>query len=150
VLCPLLFLAYVNDIWRNIESTVRLFADDRVIYRKIINNKDAENLQKFLDRLEDCAVENVVKINPSKSKEIRFTRARVKDPLNYFLTDTLIPNEGSCKFLGIILRSVLSWAGQVNYTVKRPGRHYFPQCEYSKGGRIISNFSLRITSTSVS
>ena len=28
VLGPLLFLAYVNDIWRNIESTIRLFADD--------------------------------------------------------------------------------------------------------------------------
>jgi hypothetical protein len=28
VLGPLLFLAYVNDIWRNTESTIRLFADD--------------------------------------------------------------------------------------------------------------------------
>jgi hypothetical protein len=26
VLCPLVFLAYVNDIWRNNESTIRLFA----------------------------------------------------------------------------------------------------------------------------
>ena len=34
VLGPLLFLAYVNDIWRNMESTIRLFADDCVIYRK--------------------------------------------------------------------------------------------------------------------
>ena len=28
VLGPLLFLAYLNDIWRNMESTIRLFADD--------------------------------------------------------------------------------------------------------------------------
>jgi hypothetical protein len=28
VLGPLLFLAYVNNIWRNMESKVRLFADD--------------------------------------------------------------------------------------------------------------------------
>ena len=28
VLGPLLFLAYVNNIWRNTESTIRLFADD--------------------------------------------------------------------------------------------------------------------------
>jgi len=40
VLGPLLFLAYVNDIWRNMESTIRLFADDCVIYRKTINNAD--------------------------------------------------------------------------------------------------------------
>jgi len=34
VLGPLLFLAYVNVIWRNMESTIRLFADDCLIYRK--------------------------------------------------------------------------------------------------------------------
>ena len=31
---PLLFLVYVNDIWRNIDSSIRLFADNRIIYRK--------------------------------------------------------------------------------------------------------------------
>ena len=36
VLGPLLFLAYVNDIWRNIGSTIRLFADDCVIYKKLL------------------------------------------------------------------------------------------------------------------
>ena len=44
------------------ESTVRLFADDCVIYRKIINNADMEKLQKDLDRLGEWAVENAVKI----------------------------------------------------------------------------------------
>jgi hypothetical protein len=121
VLGPLLFLAYVNDIWRNIESTFRLFADDCVIYRKIINNEDIEKLQRDLDRL---AAENVMKINPSKSKAVCFTRARVKDPLNYTLGDQLIPEASSCKYLGIILCSDLSWADHINYMVKMPGRHY--------------------------
>jgi len=31
VLGPLLFLAYVNDIWRNTESNTRLFTDDCTI-----------------------------------------------------------------------------------------------------------------------
>jgi hypothetical protein len=48
---PLLFLAYINDIWRNIESTVRLFADDCIIYRKIMNDSGTEKLQIDLDRL---------------------------------------------------------------------------------------------------
>jgi len=78
-----MFLAYVNDIWRNMESTIRLFADECVIIRKIINNADMEKLQKDLDRLGEWAVENAMKINPSKSKAIHFMRARVKDPLNY-------------------------------------------------------------------
>ena len=36
VLGPLLLPAYVNDIWRNIVSTIRLFADDCVIYKKLL------------------------------------------------------------------------------------------------------------------
>ena len=78
-----------------------------------------EKLQKDLDRLGEWAVEIAMKINPSKSKEIRFTRARVKDPLNYSLVDTLIPEASSYKCLGIILSGDLSWADQVNYTVKK-------------------------------
>ena len=43
VLGPLLFLAYVNDIGRNIKSTIRLSADDCVIYRKITKDEDMIN-----------------------------------------------------------------------------------------------------------
>jgi len=85
-----------------------------VIYRKIINNEDVEKLQKSLDRLGEWAVENAMKINPSKSRAVRFTRARVKDPLNYSLMNALIPEASSCKYLGIILHSNLSWADEVN------------------------------------
>jgi len=89
-----------------------------------------EKLQKDLNRLREWAVENAMKINPSESKSIRFTRARVKDPLNYSLMGTLITEASSFKYLGIILRSDLSLADQVNYAVKRLGKHYSSQCEY--------------------
>ena len=100
-----MFLAYVNDIWRNMDSTIRLFADDCVIYRKIIKPEDMDKLQKDLDRLGKWATENAMKINPSKSKAIRFTKVRVQDPLNYSLMGKVIPQTRSCKYLGIILRS---------------------------------------------
>ena len=58
VLGPLLFLAYVNDIWRNIDSKIRLFADDCIICRKILSIKDVDILQIDLDRLGDWAEEN--------------------------------------------------------------------------------------------
>jgi hypothetical protein len=62
-----------------------------------------EILQRDLDRLGEWAVENAMKINTSKSKAVRLTRVRVKDPLNYSIMDTLIPEASSCKYLGIIL-----------------------------------------------
>jgi hypothetical protein len=46
----------------------------------------------------------------------------VKERLNYSLQDTVIPEASSCKYLGIILCSELSWADQVNYTVKKAWR----------------------------
>jgi hypothetical protein len=69
VLGPLLFLAYVKYIWRNIESKIRLFADDCIIYRNILNNYDVENLQTDLDRLGDWAIENEMKIYPYKIRQ---------------------------------------------------------------------------------
>jgi len=76
-LSPILFLVYLYDIWRNLESTTKLFADDCVIYRKIVNVSDKDTLQIDLDRLGEWAVENEIKINSSKSKAVSFTRARV-------------------------------------------------------------------------
>jgi len=119
VLGPLLFPAYLNDIWGNMESTIRPFADDCVIYRKIMNDADMEIFQKDLGRLGDWAVENAMKINAIKSKAVRFTRARAKEPLNYSLLDTLIPDASSCKYLGTNLSSDFSCADQVNYTVRK-------------------------------
>ena len=91
ILGHLLFLVYVNDIWTNSVSTIRQFADDCVIYSKIIYNEDIEKSQKkILGRLGEWAAENAMIINPSKCKAVHFMRAWVKDPLNYTLGYRLI------------------------------------------------------------
>jgi hypothetical protein len=84
VLGHLLFLAYVSDIWRNIESNIRLFADDCIIYRKITDSSDIDKLQTDLNRLGEWAVENEMRINPDRSKAVSFTKARVKEQTRYF------------------------------------------------------------------
>jgi len=83
-----------------IDSSIRLFADDCIIYRKITNKNDIEKLQKDLDTLGEWAVEKGVKINPSKHKASRFKRARVKNPLGYTHGDQKIPEASICKYLG--------------------------------------------------
>jgi len=70
VLGPLLFLAYVNDIWRNTESNIRLLAVDCIIYRKITDSIDIDKLQTDLNRLGKWAVENEMKINPDTSSKL--------------------------------------------------------------------------------
>jgi len=46
----------------------------------------------------------------------------VKDLLNYSLGDQKIPEASCCKYLGIIIRSDLSRADQVNYMVQKAWR----------------------------
>ena len=42
---------YINDISVDIESEIRLFADDCVCYREIKNEEDTLKLQSDIDRL---------------------------------------------------------------------------------------------------
>jgi len=46
ILGPFLFLEYVNAIWKNLESTIKLFADNCIIYRKIISGSNIDTLQR--------------------------------------------------------------------------------------------------------
>ena len=87
VLGTLLFIVYLNDIRRNVESSIRIFGDSCKIYRKIKNKNDIEMLQKFLKGLGERAVEKEVTINPDKCEALRFTRAQFKIPLGYCLGD---------------------------------------------------------------
>jgi len=66
LLVPLIFLAYVNDIWRNLESSIRLFADDCIIYTKITDNSDIDNLQTDLNRSGEWALEIEFKVIQQK------------------------------------------------------------------------------------
>ena len=51
VLGPSLFLFYINDMPQRLPSTVRLFADDTIVYLTISSDTDAQTLQSDLDKL---------------------------------------------------------------------------------------------------
>ena len=51
VLGPLLFLLYLNDLPDNIQSEMRLFADDCVVYSEIKSAEDIGKLQQDMDTL---------------------------------------------------------------------------------------------------
>ena len=55
VLGSLLFSLYINDISVDIESEIRLFADDCVCYRETKNEVDTLKLRSDIDRLRSWA-----------------------------------------------------------------------------------------------
>jgi hypothetical protein len=69
-----------------------------------MNDSDTETLQINLDRLVEWAVGKAMKTNSHKSNTVSFTRARVKDPLNYILGDQRIPEAKSCQYFRNNLR----------------------------------------------
>jgi hypothetical protein len=52
---------------------ITLFADDCIIYKKIIDNKGMKKSKIDENSLGEWAFENEIKINPTKSKAICFT-----------------------------------------------------------------------------
>ena len=66
VLGPLMFLVYINDINESITSSIRLFADDCVVYNTISKLQDAEQLQNDLKNICTWSEKWQMKLNVDK------------------------------------------------------------------------------------
>ena len=68
---PLLFICYINDIPNDLSSTIRLYADDALLYRTIHNEKDVHVLQKDSAILTSWAAKWQMTFNPLKTEFLR-------------------------------------------------------------------------------
>ena len=73
VLGPLLFSLHINDITADIESEIRLFADDCVCYREIKDKEDKLKLQRDIDRLGNWARKWGMRFQPVKCNMMQLT-----------------------------------------------------------------------------
>jgi len=106
------------------------------MYRKILNINNVENLQIDLNRLGNGVERNEMKLFLNKSKAVSFTRARLKDMLNYSIVYQKIPEASCGNYLGFIIRNDLSWADEVIYTVKKDFKAlYFVMCIVKNGNK---------------
>ena len=103
VLGPLLFLVYINDMPECINSTVRLFADDSLLYRIIRSKEDQTILQEDLRRLQDLERKWQMQFNADKCKVIRITKKKNPTICNYSLH-----HYGNGSVLNLIFTGLLS------------------------------------------
>ena len=117
ILGPLLFLLYINDIVENINSSIRLFADDTSLYIIVDNpTQAAYQLNSDLLKIHQWATKWLVTFNPSKSESVIFSRKRNK-PIhpNIFMDRQPIQEVNSHKHLGIFFSSDCTWHEHLEY-----------------------------------
>ena len=111
ILGPLLFLVYINDIVEDINSTIRLFADDTSLYVIVDNPTDAaEKLNYDMEKIHQWASKWLVTFNPSKSESLFFSRKhnRPSHPPIY-MNQQPINVVNLHKHLGIAFSSDCKW-----------------------------------------
>ena len=115
VLGSLLFLIFINDLAELMSSTVRLFADDCVMYRQIANVNDCRVLQEDLNQLYEWEVRWQLKFNKAKCNIMRATHARQKKIVfGYELDGVLLKDTDSTSYLGVELSADMNWNSHVN------------------------------------
>lgn len=115
VLGPLLFLIYVNDLASLIPEnvSVRLFADDCVIFKQISSPCDHVALQDALIAIDNWCQNGGMQLNTNKTVLLRITRKLSPSQFHYTLRGTNINNVDKYKYLGVTLSSKLTWSTHI-------------------------------------
>ena len=110
VLGTLFFSLYINDISADIDSEIRLFADDCVCYRKIKEIEDTVKLQKDIDRLGSWARKWGMIFQPVECYMMQLTKTLTnKIQASYTIEGTVLENVESIKYLGVTITNDLKW-----------------------------------------
>ena len=116
VLGPLLFLCHINDLPDAVKSTVRLFADDCLLYRPIKSIKDHLTLQKDLQQLEDWAKTWGMRFN---AKKCYIMSINSKSSHFYELDKHILQQVPENPYLGVTISEDLKWSPHINKITKK-------------------------------
>lgn len=105
VIGPVLFLIIANSMHVSHGSSLRLFADDARISRKISCQQDVAGLQADLDELQIWASENGMSFNDDKCVIQRFGHTNV--PATYKINSVALSSIAVHKDLGVLIDSKL-------------------------------------------
>ena len=121
VLGPLFFLIYINDIADNLSpgTSIRLFADDSLLYRIIKSEQDVAILQKDLDTLQRWETKNKMEFHPGKCQVIRVTNKVGPILGSYNIHGVTLQFFNAVKYLGVTIDAKLSWKEQCDNVCRK-------------------------------
>jgi hypothetical protein len=103
VLDPLMFLLYINDIGEKIGSSVRLFADDSLIYMAVSSRNDCQRLQDDLTTMVNWSKKWQMIFNPSKCYTLRITKGKQPVIYPYYMEGQVLESVNNNPYLGVEL-----------------------------------------------
>ena len=123
VLGPFLFSLHINDITADIESEIRLFADDCVCYREIKEKEDTLKLKGDIDRLGNWARKWGMKFQPVKCNMMQLTRKYLnKIQVSYTLVGAVLKKVDSIKYFGVTITNDLKWNTHISNICTKANR----------------------------
>lgn len=115
VLSPLLFLIYANDLAEVVSDvSIKLFADDCVVFKEISSKEDHDVLQNNLLAINDWCDRWGMLLNNEKTVLLRVTRKMHPSNFSYTLQNNVITEVRKYKYLGVTLSSKLNWSDHVS------------------------------------
>ena len=118
VLGPILFLIYINDIYRSSELlNFQLFADDTSLFLSHTNTTQLETtINEELTRVSMWLKSNKLTLNVTKSNYILFRPPQKKlGTISLKIENREIEEKAQCKYLGVILDRHMSWKPHIHY-----------------------------------
>ena len=120
---PLLFIIFINDIQKDLESEILLFADDTTLLA--VGKDPAETtciLNRDLSKIESWAKIWKVTFSAKKTKSMIFSKKVLCNSPALIFNDRYIDRVVQHKHLGIILTSTLDWTPHINYICLKASR----------------------------
>ena len=119
VLGPLFFLCHINGLPLSVESKIRIFADDCLIYRLINSIADKVPLQKDLDPLQDWTENWDMRFNAQKCYILSTDIARKQTPYFYQLNGEILQSIPNTPWLGVTFTTDLKFNIHLNKNVAK-------------------------------
>ena len=113
---------YINDLITDINSTIRLFADDCLIYQVINSSTDHQLLQQDLNKLGNWTTKWQIKFNVAKCSILQLSKHHYKSTFPYSMAGEHLSTVDQHPYLGVQLDHHLSWRPQINYVCSKATR----------------------------
>ena len=133
VLGPLLFNIFINDMNKSVaHSILKLYADDSLLYKPILNSMDSDSFQTDLNSLVGWADASQMKFNVKKCEQLCITRPACfnSTPTKYTMSGEPLSSVDRVEYLGVTTDCRISFDQHIKkiYSKANKSLHMLMRC----------------------